>query len=97
MNRAVSIFIPRSSYRQFTVNRSRKFALGRTDLQIRSFSVYSVPRFVFHAMRIPAAGFTIGVGGLTYANYKFNGKSDIIYFVKYVYVKIYFIDHNDLL
>ncbi|CAH1770487.1 13708_t:CDS:2, partial [Entrophospora sp. SA101] len=60
------------NYRLIQVNH-KKFALVRTDLQIRSFSVYSVPRFVFHAMRIPAAGFTLGVGGLTYANYKFNG------------------------
>ncbi|CAJ0883960.1 22264_t:CDS:2 [Entrophospora sp. SA101] len=66
------------NYRLIQVNH-KKFALVRTDLQIRSFSVYSVPRFVFHAMRIPAAGFTLGVGGLTYANYKFNGKSNIFY------------------
>ncbi|CAG8542082.1 7660_t:CDS:2 [Funneliformis caledonium] len=40
--------------------------------QVRTFSLNSIPRFVFHAMKIPTAGVTVGVGGLTYANYKLN-------------------------
>ncbi|GES75592.1 hypothetical protein RCL_jg9120.t1 [Rhizophagus clarus] len=31
-----------------------------------------ISRFVLHALRIPAAGVTMGVGGLAYANYKLN-------------------------
>jgi hypothetical protein len=46
--------------------------------QVRAISFTSVPRFVLHAMRIPAAGVTVGVGGLTYANYKLNGKMFIL-------------------
>ncbi|CAG8620690.1 1166_t:CDS:2, partial [Dentiscutata erythropus] len=42
------------------------------DLQARSFAFSAVPRFVLHAMRIPVAGVTVGVGGLTYVNYKLN-------------------------
>ncbi|CAG8546511.1 15743_t:CDS:2 [Dentiscutata heterogama] len=42
------------------------------DLQARSFAFSAIPRFVLHAMRIPVAGVTVGVGGLTYVNYKLN-------------------------
>jgi hypothetical protein len=42
--------------------------------QIRTISFISVSRFVLHALRIPTAGVTVGVGGLAYANYKLNGK-----------------------
>ncbi|EXX74093.1 Mgm1p [Rhizophagus irregularis DAOM 197198w] len=40
--------------------------------QTRTISIISVSRFVLHALRIPAAGVTVGVGGLAYANYKLN-------------------------
>lgn len=43
--------------------------------QTRTISIISVSRFVLHALRIPAAGVTVGVGGLAYANYKLNGKT----------------------
>ncbi|CAG8509129.1 2096_t:CDS:2 [Diversispora eburnea] len=42
------------------------------NFQVRHFSFTSIPRFILHSMRIPAAGVTVGVGGLTYANYKLN-------------------------
>jgi hypothetical protein len=40
-------------------------------MHVRALSYSSVPRFVLRAFRVPAAGATIGAGGLTYANYKF--------------------------
>ncbi|CAG8779719.1 20980_t:CDS:2, partial [Racocetra persica] len=52
------------------VRRQELFALK--DLQARSFAFSTIPRFILHAMRIPVAGVTVGVGGLTYANYKLN-------------------------
>ncbi|CAG8502451.1 10083_t:CDS:2, partial [Acaulospora colombiana] len=45
---------------------------------VRSFGISTIPRFILHAMRIPVAGVTVGVGGLTYANYKFNGRYTLI-------------------
>ncbi|CAG8562250.1 7227_t:CDS:2 [Ambispora gerdemannii] len=38
--------------------------------QVRSISFTTIPRFLYHAMRIPVAGVTAGAAGLTYANYK---------------------------
>ncbi|CAG8729137.1 45582_t:CDS:2, partial [Gigaspora margarita] len=46
--------------------------IASRDLQARSFAFSAIPRFVLHAMRIPVAGVTVGVGGLTYVNYKLN-------------------------
>lgn len=42
-------------------------------MHIRAISYTSIPRFVARAFRIPIAGATIGVGGIGYANYKFEG------------------------
>lgn len=44
-------------------------------MHARAISYSSIPRFVFRAFRVPAAGATIGAGGLTYANYKFERAS----------------------
>ncbi|KAK7690746.1 hypothetical protein QCA50_005845 [Cerrena zonata] len=40
-------------------------------VHIRAFSYSSIPRFVLRAFRVPAGAATVGAGGLTYANYKF--------------------------
>jgi hypothetical protein len=40
-------------------------------MHARAISYSTIPRFVLRAFRVPAAGATIGAGGLTYANYKF--------------------------
>ncbi|KAF8626418.1 hypothetical protein AX17_006584 [Amanita inopinata Kibby_2008] len=48
--------------------------LTRTALRhvhVRAISYASIPRFVARAFRVPIAGATVGAGGLTYANYKF--------------------------
>ncbi|KIY52137.1 hypothetical protein FISHEDRAFT_63906 [Fistulina hepatica ATCC 64428] len=37
----------------------------------RSISYTAIPRFMLRAFRVPIAGATVGVGGFTYANYKF--------------------------
>ncbi|KAI0951006.1 hypothetical protein AcW1_008164 [Taiwanofungus camphoratus] len=40
-------------------------------VHIRALSYSSIPRFVLRAFRVPIATATVGAGGLTYANYKF--------------------------
>jgi hypothetical protein len=40
----------------------------------RGLSYASIPKFVARAFRVPIAGATIGAGGFTYANYKFEGE-----------------------
>ncbi|VDB83809.1 unnamed protein product [Peniophora sp. CBMAI 1063] len=40
-------------------------------IHARALSYSSIPRFVARAFRVPIAGATIGAGGITYANYKF--------------------------
>ena len=52
-----------------------KHSLLIVGSRVRTISYTSIPRFVLHAMRIPVAGVTVGVGGLTYVNYKLNGKT----------------------
>ncbi len=42
-------------------------------MNARGLSYASIPKIVARAFRIPIAGATIGAGGLTYANYKFEG------------------------
>jgi hypothetical protein len=42
-------------------------------IHARALSYSSIPRFVARAFRVPIAGATIGAGGFTYANYKFEG------------------------
>ncbi|KAI0058191.1 hypothetical protein BV25DRAFT_1830363 [Artomyces pyxidatus] len=72
----------RSAHRQFTTImmphparlRSRyasSVAPSFRRVQARSLSYGSIPRFVARAFRVPIAGATIGAGGFTYANYKF--------------------------
>ncbi|KAF8349028.1 P-loop containing nucleoside triphosphate hydrolase protein [Amanita rubescens] len=45
------------------------------QVHVRVISYSSIPRFVARAFRVPIAGATVGVGGLAYANYKFEGMS----------------------
>ncbi|KAF9818555.1 hypothetical protein IEO21_02660 [Rhodonia placenta] len=40
-------------------------------MHVRALSYSSIPRFVLRAFRVPIATATVGAGGLTYANYKF--------------------------
>jgi len=42
----------------------------------RGLSYASIPKLVARAFRVPIAGATIGAGGFTYANYKFEGEFD---------------------
>lgn len=54
--------------------RSRGLRLGQTlfrQIHARAISYSSIPRFVARAFRVPIAGATVGAGGLTYANYKY--------------------------
>ncbi|TFK49995.1 hypothetical protein OE88DRAFT_1661476 [Heliocybe sulcata] len=41
-------------------------------VHVRALSYSSIPKFVLRAFRVPVAGATVGVGGVTYANYKFD-------------------------
>ncbi|KAI0648960.1 P-loop containing nucleoside triphosphate hydrolase protein [Trametes meyenii] len=41
-------------------------------VHIRALSYSSIPRFVLRAFRVPIATATVGAGGFTYANYKFD-------------------------
>ena len=43
-------------------------------VHVRALSYSSIPRFVLRAFRVPVATATVGAGGFTYANYKFEGK-----------------------
>jgi hypothetical protein len=43
-------------------------------MNARGLSYASIPKFVARAFRVPIAGATIGAGGFTYANYKFEGE-----------------------
>lgn len=42
-------------------------------VHVRALSYSSIPRFMLRALRVPIGAATAGVGGLTYANYKFEG------------------------
>ena len=56
--------------------RPRGLRLGQTlfrQIHARAISYSSIPRFVARAFRVPIAGATVGAGGLTYANYKYEG------------------------
>lgn len=55
--------------------------INARHVHIRAFSYSSIPRFVLRAFRVPAAAATAGAGGLTYANYKFEGTSTCSHFV----------------
>ncbi|KAH9912285.1 P-loop containing nucleoside triphosphate hydrolase protein [Fomitopsis serialis] len=71
----------RPAHRQFTTFltsnhlRSRpRYAPSPAALRhmhVRALSYSSIPRFVLRAFRVPIATATVGAGGVTYANYKF--------------------------
>ncbi|KAI0072946.1 hypothetical protein K474DRAFT_1667160 [Panus rudis PR-1116 ss-1] len=46
-------------------------AAALRHVHIRALSYSSIPRFVLRAFRVPIGAATVGAGGLTYANYKF--------------------------
>lgn len=65
-----TVFTPTNALRQ--IRRSfTPASVKPRHIHARAISYSSIPRFVFRAFRVPAAGATIGAGGLTYANYKF--------------------------
>ncbi|KAH9945226.1 P-loop containing nucleoside triphosphate hydrolase protein [Epithele typhae] len=54
--------------------RARSRAVGAPGMRrvhVRALSYSSIPRFMLRAFRVPAATVTVGAGGFTYANYKF--------------------------
>ncbi|KAI0663784.1 P-loop containing nucleoside triphosphate hydrolase protein [Cubamyces menziesii] len=72
---------PRSVHRQFATlltnthlrTRSR-YGVSPASIRhvhVRALSYSSIPRFVLRAFRVPIATATVGAGGFTYANYKF--------------------------
>ncbi|KAI0303771.1 P-loop containing nucleoside triphosphate hydrolase protein [Multifurca ochricompacta] len=71
----------RSAHRQFTTimmqhptrlrSRHASSVAPFRRVNSRALSYASIPRFVARAFRVPIAGATIGAGGYTYANYKF--------------------------
>ncbi|KAN0139028.1 P-loop containing nucleoside triphosphate hydrolase protein [Lactarius tabidus] len=71
----------RSAHRQFTTTMMQHPARLRSRhassvapfrrMNARGLSYASIPKFVARAFRVPIAGATIGAGGFTYANYKF--------------------------
>lgn len=74
----------RSAHRQFTTTMMQHPARLRfryasslapfRRVNARGLSYASIPKFVARAFRVPIAGATIGAGGFTYANYKFEGE-----------------------
>lgn len=74
----------RSAHRQFTTTMMQHPARLRSRyassvapfrrVNARGLSYASIPRLVARAFRVPIAGATIGAGGFTYANYKFEGE-----------------------
>lgn len=72
--------VPRPGHRQYATflasgSLRRRYATPSSvpfrHVHVRAISYSSIPRFVAHAFRVPIAGATLGVGGLGYANYKF--------------------------
>lgn len=43
-------------------------------MHVRALSYSSIPRFILRAFRVPIATATVGAGGVTYANYRFEGQ-----------------------
>ncbi|KAH8100160.1 P-loop containing nucleoside triphosphate hydrolase protein [Cristinia sonorae] len=72
----------RPVHKQFsTLLTSRPLRIRSPNLQspashrhvhVRALSYSSIPRFMFRALRVPIGAATAGVGGVTYANYKFD-------------------------
>lgn len=81
--------VPRPMHRQFATfvtnthlrTRSRYGVqpLNVRRVHIRALSYSSIPRFVLRAFRVPVGAATVGAGGFTYANYKFEGEYCRIY------------------
>ncbi|TFY72269.1 hypothetical protein EVG20_g738 [Dentipellis fragilis] len=51
---------------------------GVRHIGARGLSYTAIPRILLRAFRVPIAGATIGAGGFTYANYKFEGASCLV-------------------
>ncbi len=81
---ATSTAVPRPVHRQFATfvtnthlrTRSRYGVqpLNVRRVHVRALSYSSIPRFVLRAFRVPVGAATVGAGGFTYANYKFEGE-----------------------
>lgn len=75
---------PRPIHRQFatfmtnTQLRTRsRYGVSPSSVRkvhVRAMSYSSIPRFMLRALRVPVGAATVGAGGLTYANYKFDGE-----------------------
>ena len=48
-------------------------------VHIRAISYTSIPKFMLRALRVPIGAATVGAGGFTYANYKFEGQFIVMY------------------
>ncbi|KAH8832555.1 P-loop containing nucleoside triphosphate hydrolase protein [Flagelloscypha sp. PMI_526] len=68
-HRPYSLFTSQSPLGQ--VKPRRQFLPGHRNVHIRAISYSSIPRFVARAFRVPVAGATVGIGGVSYANYQF--------------------------
>jgi hypothetical protein len=80
VHRQFSTFLTSSN---LTRPRPRYVSLNHAGLRYihaRAISYTSIPRFVARAFRVPIAGATVGAGGLTYANYKFEGMCVVLSF-----------------
>jgi hypothetical protein len=58
---------------------AQSYTAAFRNLHARALSFSSIPRFVVRAFRVPIAGATVGAGGFTYANYKFEGTHPLLF------------------
>lgn len=59
----------------------------------RGISYGAIPRFMLRAFRVPIAGATIGAGGLTYANYRFEGMCFFRGYATALYLQFEYLAH----
>jgi hypothetical protein len=78
-----------SSYGTSHLRRRHAYNMASTALRrmhVRAISYSAIPRFIARAFRVPIAGATIGMGGLGYANYKFEGLSYHLLTLQYILI-----------
>jgi hypothetical protein len=73
VHRQFSTVLASSSPSRLRLRYASQNSAGLRYIHARAISYASIPRFVARAFRVPIAGATVGAGGLTYANYKFEG------------------------
>lgn len=71
-HRQFATFLTKSSLQ--TRSRYGVSPASMRHVHVRAISYSSIPRFVLRAFRVPVATATVGAGGFTYANYKFEGE-----------------------